>query len=120
MLLAVLEKRCGFKLGSKDVFLNITGGLKLTDPAMDLAVVSAILSSSEALAIEKNTCFAAEIGLSGEVRPVSRVQQRVVEASRLGFKRILVSARHDDTIVPAGIGVIKIAKLQELPKVLFT
>lgn len=91
MLLAILEKRCGFKLGAKDVFLNIAGGLRVNDPAIDLAVACAILSSNVDIAIPPRICFAAELGLSGEVRPVSRVEQRVAEADRLGFERIFIS-----------------------------
>ncbi len=87
MILAVLEKRCGFKLGVKDVFLNITGGIKVEDPAIDLAVICAILSSNNDLPLETNTCFAGEIGLSGEIRPVSRIEQRIKEAEKLGFKK---------------------------------
>lgn len=91
LLLAVLEKRCGFKLGAKDVFLNIAGGLRVTDPAIDLAVAAAVLSSNVDIPIPSDTSLAAEIGLSGEVRPVSRVEQRIAEADRLGFKRIIIS-----------------------------
>ena len=91
MLLAVLEKRCGFKLGVKDVFLNLAGGLRVSDPAMDLAVACAILSSNVDIAISPRYCFAAELGLNGEVRPVSRVEQRIAEADRLGFERIFIS-----------------------------
>ena len=90
MLLAVLEKRVGFKLGQKDVFLNIAGGLKVNDPAMDLAVISAILSSSLDVAIEREVCMCGEIGLSGEIRPVNRIEQRIQEAEKLGFKKILI------------------------------
>ena len=91
MLLAVLEKRCGFKLGAKDVFLNIAGGIRVSDPAIDLAVVCAVLSSNVDIAINPRICFAAEMGLSGEVRPVSRIEARIAEADRLGFEKILVS-----------------------------
>lgn len=91
MLLAVLEKRCGFKLGTKDVFLNIAGGLKVIDPATDLAIVSAILSSNLDISIDSKICFAGEIGLSGEIRPVNRIEQRVSEAEKLGFKAIVIS-----------------------------
>lgn len=91
MLLAVLEKRCGFKLGAKDVFLNLAGGLRVSDPAMDLAVACAILSSNVDIAISPRDCFAAELGLNGEVRPVSRVEHRIAEADRLGFERIFIS-----------------------------
>ena len=91
MLLAVLEKRCGFKLGAKDVFLNIAGGIRVNDPAIDLAVACAILSSNVDIPISPRIAFAAELGLSGEVRPVTRVEQRVAEADRLGFEKIFVS-----------------------------
>lgn len=91
MLLAVMEKRCGFKLAAKDVFLNIAGGIKVNDPAIDLAVVAAILSSNADLAIEKNICLSAEVGLSGELRPVNRVDQRISEAEKLGFDKIIIS-----------------------------
>ena len=90
MLLAVLEKRVGFKLAQKDVFLNIAGGLKVNDPAIDLAVISAILSSNMDAAIEPEVCMAGEIGLSGEIRPVNRIEQRIGEAEKLGFKRFLL------------------------------
>ncbi|GAB4132317.1 MAG: DNA repair protein RadA [Bacteroidia bacterium] len=94
MLLAVLEKRCGFRLGAKDVFLNIAGGLKVEDPGIDLAVVCAILSSNADLPIASGVCFAAEVGLSGEIRPVNRVEQRIAEAEKLGFKEIFISKYH--------------------------
>jgi DNA repair protein RadA/Sms len=90
MLLAVLEKRVGFKLGQKDVFLNIAGGLRVSDPAMDLAVISAILSSNMDMAIDMQTCMTGEVGLSGEIRPVARLEQRIMEAEKLGFNRILI------------------------------
>ncbi len=112
MLLAVLEKRCGFKLGAKDVFLNIAGGLRVNDPAIDLAVACAILSSNVDIPISPRICFAAELGLSGEVRPVARVEQRVAEADRLGFEKIFVSKynlreldkkRYHIEVVPASV-----------------
>lgn len=90
MLLAVLEKRVGFKLAQKDVFLNIAGGLKVSDPAMDLSVIAAILSSNIDTGIETDVCMAGEVGLSGEIRPVARIEQRIAEAEKLGFKRILL------------------------------
>lgn len=90
MLLAVLEKRAGFKLAQKDVFLNIAGGLRVSDPGMDLAVISAVLSSSLDMTIENETCLCGEVGLSGEIRPVHRIEQRIQEAEKLGFSRILV------------------------------
>lgn len=92
MLLAVLEKRAGFKLSIKDVFLNMAGGLKVSDPATDLAVMAAILSSDKNEALNQNTCFTGEVGLSGEIRPVSRIELRVSEASRLGFDKIFIPA----------------------------
>ena len=90
MLLAVLEKRAGFKLIQKDVFLNIAGGLHVNDPALDLAIISAILSSSLDIAIDKKTCLSGEVGLSGEIRPVNRIEQRILEAEKLGFNKILI------------------------------
>ncbi len=90
MLLAVLEKKVGFKLAQKDVFLNIAGGLKVSDPAMDLAVISAVLSSNMDIAVDGHTCLTGEVGLSGEIRPVSRLEQRIMEAEKLGFNRILI------------------------------
>ncbi len=91
MILAVLEKRAGFRLGAKDVFLNVTGGISVDDPAIDLAVVAAILSSNEDIPVGKDFCFAGEVGLSGEIRPVNRVDQRIQEAEKLGFSTIFVS-----------------------------
>lgn len=90
MLLAVLEKRARFKLGQKDVFLNIAGGLKVTDPALDLAVVAAVMSSNFDVAVPRNTAFAGEVGLSGEIRTVTRIEQRVSEATKLGFETIFI------------------------------
>lgn len=90
MLLAVLEKRAGFKLAQKDVFLNIAGGLRVSDPGMDLSIISAVLSSSLDMTIENDTCLCGEVGLSGEIRPVHRIEQRIQEAEKLGFSRILV------------------------------
>ncbi len=91
MLLAVLEKRSGFRLGAKDVFLNIAGGLRVDDPAIDLAVVAAVLSSSEDIPVDRNVCFAAEVGLSGEIRSVNRIEQRIAEAEKLGLEKIFIS-----------------------------
>jgi DNA repair protein RadA/Sms len=90
MLLAVLEKRVGFKLGQKDVFLNIAGGLRVSDPAIDLSIIAAVLSSNVDTAIERQVCMAGEVGLSGEIRPVNRITQRISEAQKLGFKRFLL------------------------------
>jgi len=126
MLLAVLEKRAGFRLGAKDVFLNIAGGLKVEDPAIDLAVVCAILSSNEDTAIDQNVCFTAEVGLSGEIRAVNRIDQRIIEAEKLGFKKIILSKfnkianKNYQPATPAGgIEIIKVSKIEEVIRVLF-
>jgi DNA repair protein RadA/Sms len=92
MLLAVLEKRCGFRLGVKDVFINIAGGIRVEDPGIDLALVCAILSSNEDMPIPQDICFAGEVGLTGEIRPVNRIEQRISEAEKLGFSKIIVSS----------------------------
>jgi DNA repair protein RadA/Sms len=120
MLLAVLEKRCGFRLGMKDVFLNIAGGIRIEDPAMDLAVVSAILSSSEDLSIPASVCFAGEVGLSGEIRPVTRIDQRIHEAMKLGFKKIIIS-KFNKGIDLKGlqIEVVALGKIEEVISELF-
>ena len=94
MLLAVLEKRAGFKLAQKDVFLNIAGGLRVNDPGLDLAVISAVLSSSLDMSIDNDTCLCGEVGLSGEIRPVNRIEQRIQEAEKLGFSRILIPSNN--------------------------
>ncbi|MFO7977109.1 MAG: DNA repair protein RadA [Bacteroidales bacterium] len=91
MLLAVLERRCGFRIAAKDVFLNITGGIKVDDPAIDLGVICAVLSSNEDIPVGEKICFAAEVGLTGEIRPVTRIEQRISEAGKLGFEEIFVS-----------------------------
>ncbi|PIF00757.1 MAG: DNA repair protein RadA [Paludibacter sp.] len=119
MLLAVLEKRAGFKLSSKDVFLNITGGIKVDDPAFDLAVVIAILSSDLDIAINKDICFAGEIGLSGEIRPVQRIEQRITEATRLGFKQFFVS-KYAKISSKTTIEIIKVGKISDVLRQLFT
>lgn len=121
MLLAVLEKRCGFKLGAKDVFLNIAGGLRVSDPAIDLAVACAILSSNVDIPISPRICFASELGLSGEVRPVSRVEQRVAEADRLGFERIFVSKYNSRAIDRSryNIDIVAISVIEEAFRALF-
>ncbi|UGU18302.1 DNA repair protein RadA [Sinomicrobium kalidii] len=119
MLLAVLEKRAGFRLGAKDVFLNITGGISVDDPAIDLAVVAAVLSSNEDIAIEKNICFAAEVGLAGEIRPVQRVDQRIMEAEKLGFSTIFVSKQNKITIKKPEIRVAVVSKIEDVISDLF-
>lgn len=120
MLLAVLEKRCGFKLAAKDVFLNIAGGIKVNDPAVDLAVVCAVLSSNVDIPVPKGSAFAAEVGLSGEIRPVSQLDQRIYEAQKLGFERIYVS-KFNKGIKPTDfdIEVIQVAKIEEVFRSLF-
>lgn len=119
MLLAVLEKRAGFKLGAKDVFLNVTGGISVDDPAIDLAVVAAILSSNIDIAIDKSMCFAAEIGLAGEVRPVTRVEQRITEAEKLGFNAIVISKYCKLPNKNYSIKVIKVGKVHDVVRHLF-
>jgi DNA repair protein RadA/Sms len=120
MLLAVLEKRGGLKLNQKDVFLNITGGIKLIDPAADLSIISAILSSNFDLCISSKTCFSGEVGLSGEIRPVSRVNQRIKEAEKLGMEKIFISKYSKiEATHTYKIKVIKIGKVQELVQYLF-
>src|SRR3546814_14066257 len=91
ILVAVLEKRCGFRLGMKDVFLNITGGIRIDDPAIDLGLVCSIISSHEDIPLSPHCCFAAEVGLSGEIRAVNRVEQRIAEAAKLGFETLYIS-----------------------------
>ena len=119
MLLAVLEKRAGFRLGSKDVFLNITGGITIDDPATDLGVAMAILSSNEDIAIEKDVCFAGEVGLGGEIRPVQRVEQRITEAEKLGFNTIFVSKYNKIALKNTKIKVITVAKIEDAIQELF-
>ena len=116
MLLAVLEKRAGFRLSVKDVFLNMAGGLKVSDPACDLAVISAVLSSNFDVSIQSDVCFAGEIGLSGEVRPVAQTDRRVMEAARLGFKRIYVSSFSSmDGLSGQDLNGIEIVKVADVP-----
>ena len=121
MLLAVLEKRAGFKLAQKDVFLNIAGGLKVNDPAIDLAVISAILSSSLDISIESQVCMCGEVGLSGEIRPVNRIEQRILEAEKLGFSRIIIpwnNLKGFDT-TKCKIQIVQVRKLEEAFRHLF-
>jgi DNA repair protein RadA/Sms len=120
--LAVLEKRVGFKLGQKDVFLNIAGGLRVSDPAMDLAVISAILSSNMDMPIDMQTCMTGEVGLSGEIRPVARLEQRILEAEKLGFNRILipnVNLKSFDT-AKLKIRVCPVGRVDEAFRLLFS
>ena len=120
MLLAILEKRAGFRLGIKDVFLNIAGGLKVNDPAIDLAIMSSVLSSNLDIPVEKKTCFSGEAGLSGEIRPVSRIEQRIREASKMGFSRIVVS-RYQKNIIyrEKEIEIVTAGKIENLVRLLF-
>ena len=121
MLLAVLEKRAGFKLPQKDVFLNIAGGLRVNDPAIDLAVISSVLSSNLDLSIPSNVCMTGEVGLSGEIRPVMRVEQRISEAEKLGFKKIIIPEFNFGQIVKGKhqIEIIAASKVDEAFKILF-
>ena len=121
MLLAVLEKRCGFRLGIKDVFLNIAGGIRVDDPAIDLAVVSAILSSGEDIPVNPKYTFAAEVGLSGEIRPVSKIEQRILEAQKLGFDKIFLSKYNRKGIEQKnyGIELVFVGKIDEVFEKLF-
>ena len=121
MLLAVLEKRAGFRLGVKDVFLNITGGIKVDDPAIDLAVITSVLSSNLDIPVEKNICCSGEIGLSGEIRPVSRIEQRIREASKMGFRKIYISRFHRNlSLKGLDIEVKSVGKVEELVRSLFS
>ena len=120
MLLAVLEKRVGFKLVQKDVFLNIAGGLRVTDPAIDLSVIAAVLSSNVDTAIERGVCMAGEVGLSGEIRPVNQPERRVIEAAKLGFRKIFISSFTSiDNAAAKGIEVVKVADIPALVRNLF-
>ena len=121
MLLAVLEKRCGFRLGAKDVFLNIAGGIKVNDPGIDLAVVCAILSSNEDIQIPKGICFSAEVGLSGEIRPVNKIDLRIAEADKMGFEKIFISNGNmkglDNSLY--NIEIIPISRIEQVFSSLF-
>jgi DNA repair protein RadA/Sms len=120
MLLAVLEKRAGFRLGAKDVFLNIAGGIKVNDPAIDLAILTAVLSSNLDIPVAKNICFSGETGLSGEIRPVARIDQRIREASKMGFGKIYISKfQKNISEKRQGIEVVPVGKVEELVRSLF-
>lgn len=121
MLLAVLEKRANFKLASKDVYLNIAGGLRVDDPAIDLAVVSAILSSTVDIPVDSDTCFAGELGLSGEIRPVTRIEQRLGEADKLGMKRIIMPGFNRKSMDPGSfdLEIVEVNRVQDIPRHLF-
>lgn len=113
MLLAVLEKRVGFRLPQKDVFLNIAGGLRVNDPAVDLAVLAAILSSNMDIEIQPKICLTGEVGLAGEIRPVNRIEQRILEAQKLGFEKIIIPAGQQFTLPNLKIQVIPVYKVSE-------
>lgn len=121
MILAVLEKRCGFRLSAKDVFLNIAGGIKVEDPAIDLAIMAAIISSHEDIPISSKICFAAEVGLSGEIRAVNRIEQRISEAEKLGFEKIVVSNYNLKGLVldKYKIQLVTVSKIEEVFSLLF-
>lgn len=121
MLLAVLEKRCGFRLGVKDVFLNIAGGIKVEDPAIDLALVCAILSSNEEIPLPQNVCFAGEVGLTGEIRPVTRIDQRISEAEKLGFERIFISSYNKKGLDTTNlkIEIVPVSRMEDVFQKLF-
>ena len=121
MLLAVLEKRAGFKLAQKDVFLNIAGGLRVSDPGVDLSVLAAVLSSNLDLTIDKSICLTGEVGLSGEIRPVNRIEQRIAEAQKLGFKKIIVPEFNKNQLAKTNwkIEVIGVQKVEDAFRLLF-
>ena len=121
MLLAVLEKRCGFRLSTRDVFLNIAGGIKVEDPAIDLAILVAIISSHEDIFISSKICFAAEVGLSGEIRAVNRIEQRISEAEKLGFERIFVSSYNMKGLITERykIELTPVSKIEDVFSLLF-
>lgn len=119
MLLAVLEKRAGFQLGSKDVFLNITGGIKTDDPALDMAVIASILSSNADVSISENFCFAGEVGLSGEIRPVSQIEKRISEAEKLGYEKIFVSNLNKIPKRNFAIKIEEVGKIEDFAELLF-
>ncbi|MCB0428420.1 MAG: DNA repair protein RadA, partial [Mangrovimonas sp.] len=102
------------RLGAKDVFLNVTGGITVDDPAIDLAVIAAILSSNEDVALPKDYCFAAEVGLSGEIRPIQRVEQRILEAEKLGYSTIFVSKYNTISLKDTGIKIQLLSKIEDL------
>jgi DNA repair protein RadA/Sms len=121
LLLAVLDKRGGFHFGTKDVFINIAGGIKTEDPSIDLAIVCALLSSYEDVSLPQHICFAGEVGLSGEIRTVNRVEQRVAEAQKLGFEKIIVSKYSAKSLakIKSGIEVVPLGKVEEVYQYLF-
>lgn len=121
MLLAVLEKRCGFRLSAQDVFLNIAGGIKVEDPAIDLAILVAIISSHQDIPVSSKTCFAAEVGLSGEIRAVNRIEQRISEAEKLGFDKMMISSYNQKglNLSKYKIDIVAVSKIEEVFEHLF-
>jgi DNA repair protein RadA/Sms len=122
LLLAVLEKRGGFPFGTKDVFANIAGGLKIEDPSIDLAMVCALLSSIEDMPVSQKICFAGEVGLSGEIRPVNRIDQRISEAEKLGFEKIIISKynRKNTEKYSGNIEIVTAGQVEEIYRMLFS
>lgn len=119
MLLAVLEKRCGFRLASKDVFLNLAGGFRVEEPAIDLSVVCAVLSSNADIAIPMETAFCGEVGLTGEIRPVTRSEQRIAEAQKLGFQRVFLAQGTKGVKAPPGVELVYVSQVTEVLAQLF-
>jgi DNA repair protein RadA/Sms len=121
LLLAVLEKRGGFHFGVKDVFVNIAGGLKVEDPSIDLSVVCALLSSFEDVPLSQKICFTGEVGLNGEIRAVNRIEQRIAEAEKLGFEKIVVSKYNKKGFdkLKTAIEIIPAGEVQEIYRLLF-
>jgi DNA repair protein RadA/Sms len=121
LLLAVLEKRGGFHFGMKDVFVNIAGGLKVEDPSIDLSIICALLSSFEDVPLPQKVCFAGEVGLNGEIRAVNRIEQRIAEAEKLGFEKIVVSKYNKKGLekLTPGIQVVSVGQVQEVYELLF-
>ena len=119
MLLAVLEKKCGFRLGAKDVFLNITGGIKIDDTAIDLAIICSVLSSDQNIPLDMDICFAAEIGLSGELRAVNRMEERILEAEKLGYKQIIISKYSKISNKDFKISITQCGKIEKVFSLLF-
>jgi DNA repair protein RadA/Sms len=119
MLLAILEKKCGLRMGMQDVFVNIAGGLRVEDPGIDLSIIAAIVSSYENVAIDSKIAFIGEVGLSGEIRAVSRIEQRITEAEKLGFKTVYLSKFNKLPVPNNKIKIIQVGKLDELLSLLF-
>jgi DNA repair protein RadA/Sms len=119
MILAILEKKCGLRMGTQDVFINIAGGLRVEDPGIDLSIVASIVSSFESMPIDSKICFVGELGLSGEIRAVSRIEQRISEAEKLGFKTIYISKFNKLPKTNFAIKIVEVSKIDELLQFLF-